>query len=204
MRQLLDFLNSPALMKIQQHLQQHLDDRHQASLYRVRLTLDSPQDPVTRVDGETLMNFCSNDYLGLANHPRLVESMRRGARDYGVGSGASHLVVGHSAAHEQLELALADFTGCDRALLFGSGYMANMGVLTALLGKGDYVYQDRLNHASLLDGGLLCGARFQRFPHNDLDILDAARLGDLLSAEQCLADGGRCARVWRVGRAWSR
>ena len=153
---------------IQQRLQERLQQRHQQSLFRNRLTLDSAQGPEVRLGDATLLCFCSNDYLGLANHPDLVQSLRSAAGRYGVGSGASHLVVGHSAPHHELELAIAEFTGRERALLFSSGYMANLGVLTALLAKGDLVLEDRLNHASLLDGGLLSGARLQRFQHNDL------------------------------------
>ena len=126
-----------------------------------------------QIDGREYLNFCSNDYLGLAAHPRVIERFRRAATEYGVGSGASHLVCGHSAPHHALEEALAEFTGRERALLFSSGYMANTGILTSLLQRGDYVFEDRLNHASLLDGGLHSGARFQRFPHNDVAALQA-------------------------------
>ncbi len=145
--------------------------RHDEGLYRHRLTLGSAQGPLVRVDGVELLNFCSNDYLGLASHPQVIEGLRQGAVDYGVGSGASHLVCGHSTPHRELEEALADFTGRPRALLFSSGYAANTGVLTTLLKRGDQVFEDRLNHASLLDGGLHSGARFHRFPHNDVAAL---------------------------------
>jgi len=144
-----------------------LQQRNQEGLYRRRLTLDSAQGPSVRVDGRRYLNFCSNDYLGLANHPRVVEAFRRAAAEYGVGSGASHLVCGHSAPHRRLEEALAELTGRPRALLFSSGYAANTGTLTTILQSGDSVFQDRLNHASLLDGGLHSGARFRRFSHND-------------------------------------
>ena len=135
-------------------------------------TLQSAQGPVVQVDGRQYLNFCSNDYLGLAAHPRVVAAFQAAANRYGVGSGASHLVCGHSALHHQLEEALAEFTGRPRALLFSSGYMANTGILTSLLQRGDHVLEDRLNHASLLDGGLHSGARFQRFPHNDVASLE--------------------------------
>jgi len=148
-----------------------LEERERDGLYRRRLTLESPQGPVVRLEGRDYLNFCSNDYLGLANHPRVIEAFRSAARTYGVGSGASHLVCGHMAPHHELEQALAAFTGRERALLFSSGYMANTGLLTTLLGAGDFVFEDRLNHASLLDGGLHSGARFKRFPHNDVDAL---------------------------------
>lgn len=154
-----------------------LDRRSAEGLYRRRLTLQSAQGPVVRLDGREYLNFCSNDYLGLASHPKVLDALCRAAADYGVGSGASHLVCGHSAPHQELEEALAEFTGRPRALLFSSGYMANTGILAALLEPGDYVFQDRLNHASLLDGGLHSGARFQRFPHNDVPALERKLAG---------------------------
>lgn len=152
---------------LQLRLQQRLQERRQQSLYRQRLTLASAQGAEVQIGAERLLCFCSNDYLGLANHPQLIASLQENAARYGVGSGASHLVVGHSAPHQQLEEALAEFTGRQRALLFSSGYMANIGIMAALLKRGDVVFEDRLNHASLLDGGLLSGARLQRFRHND-------------------------------------
>ena len=152
-------------------LREGLQRRREASLLRQRLTLDTPQAPLVRVDGRQLISFCSNDYLGLANHPRLVESLRDAALQYGVGSGASHLVVGHLSPHRALEDALAAHTGRERALLFSSGFLANLGVITTLVGQGDHLFQDKLNHASLIDGGRLSGARFRRFPHNDLETL---------------------------------
>ncbi len=152
-------------------LEAALDQRRQQHLYRQRKVLESAQAAEVVVDGRRCLNFCSNDYLGLASHPELVAAFQQAANDFGVGSGASHLVCGHSTVHHQLEEALAAFTGRDRALLFSTGYMANLGVINALLGKDDYVFEDKLNHASLLDGGLLSRARFQRFLHNDTDNL---------------------------------
>ena len=148
-------------------LEQALGQRQQDSLYRYRRTLESAQAPEVVVDGRQYLAFCSNDYMGLANHPEVVAAFRSAANEYGVGSGASHLVNGHSRYHHQLEQELADFTGRPRALLFSTGYMANIGAVNALIGKGDAVFEDRLNHASLLDAGLLSGARFQRYLHND-------------------------------------
>ena len=153
-------------------LQRRLAERHEQSRYRSRRVLDSAQGARIVVDGREYLQFCSNDYLGLANHPQLVSAMQNVAATYGVGGGASHLVCGHSSLHHQLEERLADITGRDRALLFSTGYMANLGTVTALMGKGDHILEDRLNHASLLDAGLLSGARFQRFHHNDLDDLE--------------------------------
>ena len=146
--------------------------RSQQNLYRRRLTLHSAQGPLVQLGDRQYLNFCSNDYLGLASHPRVVAAFQAAAASYGVGSGASHLVCGHSALHHQLEEALAEFTGRPRALLFSSGYMANVGILTSLLQRGDHVLEDRLNHASLLDGGLHSGARFQRFAHSDVAALE--------------------------------
>jgi len=159
-----------------EHLDVALNERRVQHLYRQRRTLESAQGPEVRVDGRPYLAFCSNDYLGLANHPEVVRAFQQAANDYGVGGGASHLVNGHSRLHQQLEEALAEFTGRPRALLFSTGYMANIGAVNALIGKGDAVFEDRLNHASLLDAGLLSGARFQRYRHND-----AASLADRLA-----------------------
>jgi 8-amino-7-oxononanoate synthase len=126
-----------------------------------------------RVAGRELLAFCSNDYLGLAAHPAVVAAFVAAAQEWGVGSGASHLVSGHCREHHALEEALAEFTGRQRALLFSTGYMANLAVVTTLLGRGDRVFEDRLNHASLLDAGLASGARFARYPHADVAALEA-------------------------------
>ncbi|MFV3329390.1 8-amino-7-oxononanoate synthase [Pseudomonas sp. NY15437] len=152
-----------------------LAQRQADDLYRRRPLLQSPQAPEVVIDGQPMLAFCSNDYLGLANHPEVIAAMRAGAERWGVGGGASHLVNGHCGPHHELELALAEFTGRPRALLFSTGYMANLGTVTALVGKGDSVLEDRLNHASLLDAGLLSGARFSRYLHNDAGSL-ASRL----------------------------
>jgi len=149
------------------NLQNELDERKAKSLYRSRQMLQTPQGANITVDGKRLLNFSSNDYLGLANHPEVIRSFQQAADEFGVGGGASHLVNGHSYHHHQLELELAEFCGRSRALLFCSGYMANVGIINALLHKGDAVFQDKLNHASLLDGGLLSGASFQRYLHDD-------------------------------------
>jgi len=157
-----------------------LEQIKQQNLYRSRRIIDTPQGVVIEVGGRKLINFSSNDYLGLANHPDVVNSFKKAADDFGVGSGSAHLICGHSRIHHALEEELAEFTGRERALLFSTGYMANIGVISALLNRGDQVFEDRLNHASLLDGGLLSGAKFKRYRHNELDDLqskmkDAAR-----------------------------
>ena len=141
-------------------------------LRRTRRTLDSAQSAQVVVDGKPYLAFCSNDYLGLANHPALIAAARDGAVAYGVGAGASHLVLGHARAHEQLENELAVFVRLPSALLFSTGYMANSGIVTALLGREDAVFADRLNHASLNDACLLARAQFKRFAHCDLDQLE--------------------------------
>ena len=124
------------------------------------------------VDGRARVNFCSNDYLGLARDPRVAEALIDAAKRWGTGSGAAHLVTGHTQAHHALEEALADFTGRESALLFSTGYMANLGVMQAFAGRGETVLQDRLNHASLIDGAQLAGAKLARYAHADVE--DAA------------------------------
>lgn len=148
-----------------------LNQRREQNLYRATRLAQSPQGPVMKIDGVEYLTFCSNDYLGLANHPALISAFQHAANEFGVGSGAAHLVNGHSYYHGQLEESLAEFTGRESALLFSTGYMANQGVITALLNKQDAVFEDKWNHASLLDAGLLSGARFQRYLHNDVENL---------------------------------
>lgn len=150
-----------------------LDALKHQGLYRSRRVVDGPQGVTVQVDGKTVVNFCSNDYLGLANHPQVTAAFQRAASRYGMGSGSAHLICGHSSAHHALEEELAAFAGRERALLFSTGYMANLGVISALLGRNDSVLQDRLNHASLLDGGLLSRARLQRYRHRDVDDLQS-------------------------------
>ena len=149
-----------------------LHNRKSNGLYRHRLTLEGPQGTHVSIAGRKYLSFCSNDYLGLANHPELIEAVCEGAIRYGVGAGASHLIAGHHSSHHRLEEVLAYFTGFPRALLFSSGYMANAGVVTALVGHGDAVFTDRLNHASLNDAALLSRAKLTRYPHLDLAILE--------------------------------
>ena len=148
-----------------------LNELSQQGLRRSRRIVESPQGINLICDGKPVVNFCSNDYLGLANHPDVINTFKSAVDKYGVGSGSAHLICGHSSAHHQLEEELAAFTGRERALLFSTGYMANMGAISALVGPGDTVLEDRLNHASLLDGGLLAGARFKRYAHADVEHL---------------------------------
>ncbi len=152
-------------------LQRELDERAAQGLLRNRRTLDTPQSPHITMDGKPYLAFCSNDYLGLSNHPQLVAAMQQGAQQWGVGAGAAHLVSGHFGAHHQLEQQLAAFVGKPAALLFSTGYMANLGVVQALVGKGDTVFADKLNHASLNDAMLLSRAEVKRYRHGDISHL---------------------------------
>lgn len=154
-------------------LAQRLREKQQQHLYRRRRLLESAQSARVRVDGRDVLNFCSNDYLGLANHPRVIAALQNAAAEMGVGSGASHLVIGHSRFHHQLEEELAAFVGRPRALLFSTGFMANLGVISTLVDRSDIVLEDKLNHASLLDGALLSRGQLQRYQHNDVaNLLD--------------------------------
>jgi 8-amino-7-oxononanoate synthase len=135
------------------------------ALLRVRRVVEGAQGPRVRVDGKDYLTFCSNDYLGLANHPALIEAAQRGAAEYGVGAGASHLISGHSDVHERLERELAQFVGLPRALYFSSGYAANCGVIAALAGRDSAVFSDELNHASIIDGARLSRAQVVVYPH---------------------------------------
>ncbi|MDH5435279.1 MAG: 8-amino-7-oxononanoate synthase [Gammaproteobacteria bacterium] len=154
-----------------QDLTETLAKLQSENLYRQRRVVQGPQGPKQVVDGKSCLTFCSNDYLGLANHPDVVEAFKKAADEYGVGSGASHLVNGHSNAHHQLEEELAEFTGRERALLFSTGYMANLGVISALTGRDDVVYEDKFNHASLIDAAQLSNAKLVRYTHLDMDSL---------------------------------
>ena len=141
-----------------------LDPQH---LKRRRRTVDTVDETNVAVEGRRLVDFCSNDYLGLARHPEIAAAMSEAALRYGSGSRASHLVTGHGREHQMLEEALATFTGRDRALLFSTGYMANLAAIGVLATRGETVLLDRLNHASLIDAALLSGARVSRFAHAD-------------------------------------
>jgi 8-amino-7-oxononanoate synthase len=166
-----------------------LQARRANSLYRSRQVLDGPQGVNVTLDGCEYLSFCSNDYLGLANHPEVVAAFHRGLERYGAGSGAAHLITGHSHAHHELEEALADFVQRPRALLFSTGYMANLGVLSALAGRGNQVFEDRGNHASLLDGARLSGARLVRYRHADAADL-ARRLATAGGTDNVVATDG--------------
>lgn len=163
-------------------MQAQLDTLREQQMYRRRRMLEAGQGREVQLGGRRLLNFCSNDYLGLAADERVRAAFKAGIDRWGAGSGASHLVCGHMSVHHELEDALAEFTQRPRALLFSSGYAANVGVINALTGLGDHVFEDRLNHASLLDGGWLSRAQFNWFRHRD-----TAHLAGKLAA----AEGGR-------------
>lgn len=142
--------------------------REHAGLLRHTRTIDHADGPWLEFGGRRVLSFCSNDYLGLAQHPQLIAAFKRVADDEGVGSAAAALVCGQRAEHTALEQALAEWTGRERALLFPTGYMANLGVLQALLARGDLCVQDKLNHACLIDGAALASAELKRYPHGDV------------------------------------
>ena len=159
-----------------------------AGLKRRRRTLEAPCGPLAVFDGREFVSFCSNDYLGLANAPALVEAAIAGARQWGVGSGASHLVSGHLTPHEQLEQELAAFVGAERALFLSTGYMANLAIVPALVGRDDAVFADKLNHASLIDAVQLSRAHSVRYPHADLAALEARLAASTAKRKLILTD----------------
>lgn len=154
------------------NFKQQLEQIRAQHLYRQRKVVAGAQATCIEVDGKTVVNFCANDYLSLANHPQVKAALKQGVDQYGVGSGASHLVSGHSRAHHQLEEALAEYTNQQRALLFSTGYSANLGVFSALRDELDWVLQDKLNHASLIDANQLTGLPLKRYRHNDVSALE--------------------------------
>jgi len=168
-----------------QQLQQHQLQRQRRTVLGFAAA-GTASRPV--LGGRPMHDFCSNDYLGLAREPLVVRAMQEAAAAWGTGAGASHLVTGHSAEHQALEQELAAFTGREAALLFSTGYMANVGVITALASRGEIIVQDRLNHASLIDGARQSGARLQRYRH--ADAADASRLFAAAAGATLLATDG--------------
>lgn len=164
----MDFPHSSVL----DELEARLDSTRHGDLFRQRKTACSPCSPKVAIDGQVFLSFASNDYLGLAGSQQLIEAARDGANRWGVGAGASHLVSGHTLPHETLEQRLAEFTGFPACLYFSTGYLANLAVPPALLGRGDAIFADRLNHASLVDAALLSRAELVRYPHLDLSCLE--------------------------------
>ena len=169
-----------------EHLKSALEKRKTDGLLRQRRLLDSPQAEHIVANSQKYLSFCSNDYLGLANHPALVAAMQKAAGDSGVGSGASNLITGHHRYHDNLEKQLAKFVGLPAALLFSTGYMANIGVLGALVGRNDAIFADKLNHACLNDGSYYSLAEFNRFAHNDVAALESL-LKDSIAKHKLIA-----------------
>jgi glycine C-acetyltransferase/8-amino-7-oxononanoate synthase len=155
-----------------QYLKKHLEQLAAQNMLRTLREIESAQGPRVRIDGRDLLLLCSNNYLGLANHPALVDAACRATRDFGVGSGASRLVSGSMSPHHRLEEEIAEFKGVEAALLFNSGYAANNGIIQGLLGPDDRVFSDALNHASIIDGCRLSGAKVEIYPHNDMVALE--------------------------------
>ena len=195
------------------NLKQALIQRKEQGLYRQRKQIQSPQGREITLDGQRVLNFCSNDYLGLAAHPEVNKAFVRGAELYGVGSGSAHLVNGHSSAHHQLEEALAEFTGYTRTLLFSTGYMANLGVAQSLCTHRDHIIEDRLNHASLLDAAKISGAKLSRYLHGNYqslqDKLSKHDTGECLVSSDAVfsmdgdqADITTMANLCRAQNAW--
>lgn len=208
---------TPAMKRSAHALRDALAQLEAAQLRRARATVEAFTAPgdraLVRVGGRTLVDFSSNDYLGLARHPGLAQAMRESAAVAGSGSAASHLVSGHGAEHERLEEELAAFTARPRALLFSTGYMANLAVVSALAGRGERVLLDRLSHASLLDGALLSGATLKRYPHADAGAAAELMAGQpertavvatdgLFSMDGDLAPLPELARAARAAGAW--
>lgn len=153
-------------------LSTELQSRRDQGLYRQCRVVDGKQSVELMVDGEKMLAFCSNDYLGLAADPRLAEAATQAIKNAGVGAGAAHLISGHMRAHHDAELALADWLGYECVLLFSTGYMANLGVIASLMSANDCVIQDKWNHASLIDAAKLSGAQLKRYQHADMASLE--------------------------------
>lgn len=183
------------------------DDHHkrrEKKLWRSRQQLESPQAIEVSRNGKRCINFCSNDYLGLASHPELIQASTLAVQKWGVGSGASHLVCGHQTSHHQLELELAEFVGAEKAIFFSTGYMANLAIPQSFLRRGDLLLQDKLNHASLIDSAGLCRAEFKRYRHNDLqhaqDLLDNSQAErKLISTDAVFSMDGDQAPLAKLG-----
>ncbi|CUS02856.2 8-amino-7-oxononanoate synthase [Candidatus Promineifilum breve] len=152
-------------------LQAEIDNLKAAGLYNHIRTIDSPMDAWVTIDGRRLLNFCANNYLGLANHPRVRQAAQRGIDDYGVGPGAVRSIAGTTSLHATLEQKLAEFKHAEACLTFQSGFTANLATIAALVGPGDLIFSDELNHASIIDGCRLSRAETIRYRHNDTDDL---------------------------------
>lgn len=164
-------------------------ERAQAQLQRRLRVIERAEGPYVESNGRRLLAFCTNDYLGLAQDPRLVAALKEAVDASGVGSGSAHLICGHRREHAALEEALADWTGRERALLFSTGYMANLGVMQTLLQRGELCVQDKLNHACLLDGAQLADAILKRYPHADVEAAARQLRSDIEGCALLATDG---------------
>lgn len=153
-------------------LANELDKLNEKNLFRSRRLLSSAQQMEPIINGQKVLSFCSNDYLGLANHPKIIESFAQTATKFGVGAGASHLITGHHESHAALEQELAEFIGCEKVLLFSTGYMANLAVVSSLASRNSLIFADKLNHASLNDAAIQSRGKFKRFDHQNTDQLE--------------------------------
>lgn len=174
---------------LERFLQQRLTEVGRLHRYRQRRIIEGEHGVQARVDGRKVQVFCSNDYLGLAAHPELKAALIKAVEAEGVGSGASQLITGYNRAHQALEEELADFLGRPRALLLSSGYLANVGVISALAGRGDTVYSDALNHASLIDGIRLSKAHVERYAHADVEALAEVMAAPVSGHRMLVTDG---------------
>lgn len=163
-----------------------LFDEQKNHLNRFMRVIGGTQDAKIELNGKKYLNFCSNNYLGLANDQRLIQAAVQGMNQYGFGSGASRLVCGNMKPHLQLEEKIASFKGAERCLLFSSGYMANIGILSSLFGKNDLIFSDRLNHASIIDGVKLSGATLIRYRHCDMDHLEYLLKRENINQRKCI------------------
>lgn len=166
-----------------------LDKLRQNHLYRARNLSSAAQSIEPVINGQKVLSFCSNDYLGLANHPKIIDSYVKAAKKYGVGAGASHLITGHHQSHHALEEELAEFIGCAKTLLFSTGYMANLGVVSSLAGRNTTIFEDRLNHASLIDAGIISRAQLKRYRHLNTEELHKKLTNEKNKAKIILTDG---------------
>ena len=166
-----------------------LDTLKEKNLFRSRKLLSTAQQIEPVINGQKVLSFCSNDYLGLANHPKLVESFMQATTKYGVGAGASHLITGHHVCHAKLEEELAEFLGCEKVLLFSTGYMANLGVVTTLGSRNSIIFADKLNHASLNDAAIQSRAKLKRYEHLNTKQLEELIVDSEINNKLILTDG---------------
>jgi len=176
-------------MPWREEIENSFSQRKQQNRWRTRKRVQSAMGRSLNIDGQSMLNFCSNDYLALANHPTLKAASIEAIETYGTGSGASHLVCGHQDLHHQLELDLAEMLGCEQAIVFSTGYMANLAVPQTFLGRNDLLLEDKLNHASLLDAGSIRAVKMKRYPHLDVDAVEKLLTDSDANRKMVLTDG---------------